>query len=65
MQDHQKQKRLQPQSTYADALPRTRHTKPPEEEKIQPQGTHADTLLRTCHITPLHKDFKNKGVHTI
>ena len=33
IQDHQKEKRTQPRGTYAHALLRTRHTRPPHEEK--------------------------------
>jgi hypothetical protein len=34
LQDHQKKERPQPQGTYADALLRTSHKRPPEGEKI-------------------------------
>ena len=46
IQDHMKKKRPQPQGTYAHALPRTRPTKPPEEEK-----TPASRYLRSRFIT--------------
>ena len=46
IQDHQMKKRPQPQGTYAHALLRTRHTRPPEEEK-----TPASRYLRSCPTT--------------
>ena len=55
-QDHQNKKRPQPQGTYADALLRTRPTRPPEKKRPQPQGTYADALRRTRHTRPPEKE---------